>query len=487
MAATVVVAATVLAQVPFALDTAFVTNITSWNVNSAVSLDNGRLLVSGRIKFPGDVSFRGSAALFPDGTRDMSYTGFSGAGRITQWRTDTLYVGVGAVPRRIILPNGDVDHSFRAGWTSVPYFSSLQDADYHVYPDGRVLISGLHQLRDSIRGYVGYYNLIWFSNEGYLDTTAHHRQGNGTIQTIKELPTGQFICNAGTATVYEGQPIDKIFRVEADGVLDTTFHTGVYTGGGVAAFLPVADGRVYAAGRFRTDQLFGDTISLCRFLVDGTLDPTFNIPHFTVETEVSGWFFGGFVSGIYPFTQGRLVIYGTFNTVNGQPRGGICMLDSTGQVLDAFDNCAVGPYTYNTWTYESIDGFTPNADSTAFYINGAYNGYSDGTLNDPQQRFVTRLFAGDLSTIATEPVEQKPQGGLYVYPNPAIDALYVELDPSMDHGTLVLRDALGREVVRRKVNGQRTVLSLAGVSPGIYTVHFIDARTWIAGRQFVVE
>jgi hypothetical protein len=44
-----------------------------------------------------------------------------------------------------------------------PYFASLQGGDYHVFPDGRVLMSGSHQLSDTIRGFVGY-EPIWFTN-----------------------------------------------------------------------------------------------------------------------------------------------------------------------------------------------------------------------------------------------------------------------------------------------------------------------------------
>jgi hypothetical protein len=46
-----------------------------------------------------------------------------------------------------------------------------------VYPDGSILMSGLHSLYDTARGFVGLYNLIWFTNTGHLDTTKTHRTG----------------------------------------------------------------------------------------------------------------------------------------------------------------------------------------------------------------------------------------------------------------------------------------------------------------------
>ena len=76
-----------------------------------------------------------------------------------------------------------------------------------MYPDGRVLVCGLHELSDSIRGYVGFYDLIWFSNQGYLDTTAHHRQGNGIMQG------GNFLFEDGHVSWYNESQIGLGSRI----------------------------------------------------------------------------------------------------------------------------------------------------------------------------------------------------------------------------------------------------------------------------------
>src|SRR5204863_1045327 len=132
-------------------------------------------------------------------------------------------------PRRIWATSGDNDGSFAVGSGSIPYFSPLQGGDYHVYPDGRVLMSGKHTLNDLAHGFVGNYNLIWFSNTGYLDTTRVHRKGDGVVWNFEELHGGGFILHCG-CSVFEGVPVDLIFRTDADGIPDTTFHTGVFWG-----------------------------------------------------------------------------------------------------------------------------------------------------------------------------------------------------------------------------------------------------------------
>lgn len=61
-------------QPAFLLDTTFRTVISEQNVNSLMFLDDGDLVISGRIKFPGDQAMRLGARLNPDGTRDENFS-----------------------------------------------------------------------------------------------------------------------------------------------------------------------------------------------------------------------------------------------------------------------------------------------------------------------------------------------------------------------------------------------------------------------------
>src|SRR5690606_15029745 len=122
---------------------------------------------------------------------------------------------------------------------------------------------GNHQLSDSIRGFGGFYNLIWFSNEGYLDTTRIHRQANGTMWDCTALPEGKFICSC-SCTTYDGQPVSRVFRIHEDGSLDTTFTTDIYAGS-IREYHNYADGRVLIGGNFRKASDPQDTLHLVRF------------------------------------------------------------------------------------------------------------------------------------------------------------------------------------------------------------------------------
>ncbi len=252
-------------QVPFTLDTTFRTELTQRNMNSILIREDSKVIASGIMRFPGDMSDRAGALFQEDGSRDLSFANVAPmGGKITPW-ADRMYVGNGQGMRRLWL-DGTLDASFNM--VSAPYFSPIQGGDHHVYPDGRVLFSGTHQLSDAAHGFVGNYNLVWFSNQGYLDTTRVHKQGNGPIYRFGQYLDGGFLCSSN-ASVYEGQPVDKIFRVDSLGVLDTAFHSHVYLGRAYA-FLPLPDGRMYAAGTFwRTDSP-PESLWLVRFMPDGS-------------------------------------------------------------------------------------------------------------------------------------------------------------------------------------------------------------------------
>ena len=116
------------------------------------------------MRFPSEMSDKRLVRLLPNGDRDETYynSGLGGA-TLKQWQNERFYVGGPYNPRRIWHATGQNDNSFKVGISAIPYYSPLQGGDYHVFEDGRVLVTGHHILSDSIRGFVGSYRLIWFS------------------------------------------------------------------------------------------------------------------------------------------------------------------------------------------------------------------------------------------------------------------------------------------------------------------------------------
>ncbi len=471
--ATLGVAIVACAQWNFTVDPTFQTQLVQQNVNSLLLNEDGTVIASGRMRLPGELTDRYMMRFQNTGMHDPSFqnTG-AGGGKLTRWQ-DRMYVGHAQTLRRMML-NGAVDPTFGSpNLFPCRYFNSLQGGDYHVYPDGSVLISGNHQLHDSIRGFVGRHQLMWLTPTGCLDTTRTHRTGGQcAVYRFKELPNGQFICNT-TCDQFDGQEIDKIFRVNANGSVDTTFRTGV-DWGATYDYLPLEDGRVYVAGNFIRTEAPDDTLRLVRFLPNGDLDPDFLIAQFTAGEGLSTPF-GATAHGITRWRNGTLIITGQFKKVNGQLRKGICMIDTTGQLLAPFDGQGVGPFTFSTITNAALLRPIFNLDSTQMYVCGSYSGYDNGLTNYPEQRFITRLNVQEITTDVEEQEEAQPV--LHLWPNPNEGRLWLGYSLPGHAGTvqLQIRDAQGRIIHNMQAAGAQgqLVWDTRGIAAGVYIVELL--------------
>ena len=449
-------------QQPFDLDTTFRTEINTWYVSSILTQADGRVIISGQLKFPGDLSFRSGARLNVDGSWDPSFASpaYMG-GKLTSWN-GRVYQQNGPGIRRS-WPDGALDTDYVI---NPPYVSPLQGGDYHVYSDGRILLSGVHVLSDSIRGFEGLYCLCWLSNTGYLDTTKTHRQCAGSLDFFTELPSGSFIGSLGNppnTASWEGTATgSNVIRFNDDGQWDSTFQANVWWGQAYG-FLPLADGRVYAGGNFR---IAGDpdTLHLVRFLPDGSLDPTFN-NHLDFRTINLSGSVGAVVGREFlQIDAGRLIITGGFEIVDGQPRQGICLIDTAGNLLnDYFSGPGCGDYTYQSFTYGGAEGIVPAPDGS-YYIWGAYHGYDDGTNNDTLQRMVSRLYGFNVGLGEN----QDPQMPVTAHPNPGGDHIRFN---ALEEKNAVMRvfDARGVLVMQAQVRPNEG-LDVSGLLPGFYVI-----------------
>jgi hypothetical protein len=362
-----------------------------------------------------------------------------------------------------------------------PLFSSLQGGDYFVYTDGRVLMSGVHQLLDSIRGYEGLYCLCWFSNSGYLDTTRIHRQCAGSLDFFTELPDGNFIGSLGNppnSASWEGTATgSNVIRFHADGQWDSTFQANVWWGTAYG-FLPLTDGRVYATGLFRITGI-SDTLNLVRFMPDGSLDPTFNNHLDFRITDMTNFDDGAVVRNIHQLDENRLVVTGQFELIEGEARRNICMVDTSGNLLDDyFYGPGCGNFTYQGETRSSIGGILPAPDGS-YYIWGAYHGYDDGTTNDTLQRMVSRLYGFNVGL--EEVRETRP--ALEVFPVPSIESLTVRTQQCKAGDTILIRDVCGRSVKQVVATGETTIVSVEHLPSGMYSA---EVRT-ASGHRLVAK
>ena len=469
------------AQQPFDLDTSFRTPIIQRNVNSILPQQDGKLILSGRMLFPGALNEHLLVRIDQDGILDPTFYASSlGGGKLTSWGGQ-FYVAANSTVRRI-LPDGHQDPSF-IGMNTGPYFTSGQGGDYHVYPDGRVLMTGVHVLSDSIRGFEGFYSLVWFSNTGYLDTTATHRKCDGDISTIAQQPDGKFICS-GFYSTFEGAPTGRILRTLPDGALDTTFSTDLVWGAAQGlSVLP--DGRILGSG-YLLHSGTSDTLKIIRLLPDGTLDTTFNN-----QLAVTHDLWGSYLElrhRVLP--DGRIVLLGQFDHVNGEPRGGVAILDADGELLnDAFTGPGCGEVLNSAQIHvQGVIDLVPSPEGH-YYICGLWRGYDDGTVNDTTQRFVSRLYGLDVG-VREVPVKE-PGASLLIHPNPASTWVVVRYDlgPQPANASLSIRDLMGREVHRAAISAATGQLlwDTRQVPAGSYAVVLLGAASGPVTQQLIVQ
>jgi len=489
VAALLVGAATACAQQPFDLDLSYRTQIDEIYVSSIAVLSNNQILASGVISFNGSSQEHGCVRLNPDGSRDNSFPTFPysyGGSKITPWN-DRYYVA-GGLPRRLT-PNGLVDNSFQS-LNDNPEFSSGQSADYFVYPDGSVVITGYHIVNVPDSGWQNIYCLIWFNNDGTLDLTRQPRYGNGTINLIVPQPDGKFLLS-GSCTTWEGQPTPNIFRVHADGTLDTSFTCAM--GWGEAFSMTVLeDGRIITSGLFKTSFSSPDTLHSIRLMPNGNLDPTF---HNNLDVEVLPW-----LPPLWPnnpihwyerafpdhkrLSDGRIVLHGSHFRIDGQERKGLAMLDADGNLLpEPFAGEGCGRY-YNpgyNWLYGDISGLLESPDGY-IYIWGAYHGYDDGTTNDPTQRFVSRLYGLNVG------MQEQTLAPLQLQPNPTYGPLSVTLPANTAAQHAEVLDAHGRMVWSKALGAstEQVQLDLAALSEGAYVLRLRLKDGAVRHGRFVI-
>jgi uncharacterized delta-60 repeat protein len=220
------------------------------------------------------------------------------------------------------------------------------------------------------------------NTNGKLDTSFSLNSINDQIFSIT-VSNDDKILLLGSFTQINGVTRNRIARLNPNGSLDTSFDAGIGPNSSVFDAKIQNDGKILIYGSF-TSINGTSRNSIARLNVDGTLDTTFNVG--------TGTTYGGpNEETIYDLTiqpDGKIIICGTFLSYNGTPSRCIARINSNGSIDSSFD-IGMGPnYYISTLAIQSngkliISGaFTTfNGTSVNQMIRLNTNGSLDTTFN----------------------------------------------------------------------------------------------------------
>jgi len=293
--------------------------------------NDGKIIAAGLFDdINGTANSLGVARLNTDGSVDSSFdpgtsvdyginsVAIQTDGKIILAGGFTQYQGMSRNGIARINSNGLLDTTFDPGIGANNEINSVA-----IQADGKAVIGGnLTAYNGTARNGIARVN-----SNGSLDTTFAPGTGvNFAIDSVSVLTNGQILI-AGGFTTYNGASRRGVARINANGSLDTTFNPGAISVDNlVRVALPQPDGKVIIGGDFATFNNVSRN-GIARLNADGTLDTTFN----------PGTGANGPVLSLAIQPNGKIMVAGSFSTVNSSPLSGIARLLPNGAVDTDFN------------------------------------------------------------------------------------------------------------------------------------------------------
>jgi len=206
--------------------------------------------------------------------------------------------------------------------------------------NGQILIGGAFA---NING-LAHYNIGRLYADGTLDTNFNAGYINDSINSVLVQPDGQILI-CGSFTKVDSKSCTGLCRLNYDGSLDANFNAG--SSNTVMSTALQSDGKIIAEGSFASIGGQSRT-NLARLNADGSFDSSFQPVVFTAfgQTGISG--FGGAVL-IQP--DGKILVGGLFDKVNGLSHTNIVRLNKDGTLDTAFNAQAD---LYDSWGLQTL-------------------------------------------------------------------------------------------------------------------------------------
>ncbi|MBU0488543.1 MAG: T9SS type A sorting domain-containing protein, partial [Bacteroidetes bacterium] len=294
------------------LDTTFHTGAGFDQLVASIKIQNdGKIIAIGNfLSYNGDSCTR-MARLNTDGSLDPGFNSGSGFNGTNMYDVEIMPDGSylvsgdftiynGRVCNRLarIFPDGSLDTLFMHGtglnWWPWPIL---------VQPDGRILAGGAFTSYDG----ESYNRIIRLLPDGSPDTSFHVANGFAEpwVRTMDLQSDGKILVG-GSFDIYNGTYSPSLIRLNKDGSIDTTFHTGTGFNGSVTSVKVAPDGKILATGGF-TIYNYQSHPGSVRLFPNGSCDPDYH--------EGSG--FNNVTWDVFLQPDGKIMNVGSFTGFDG--------------------------------------------------------------------------------------------------------------------------------------------------------------------------
>lgn len=289
------------------LDTSFnpPTDVSSSFYNPALQSD-GKILVSTNFAVVNSTNMSGLLRFNSDGSFDNTFTTNDSDQRFVVQPNDKIIIGVDNGDMERLEADGTNDPSF----TTPNYYNAYYSA-MALQADGKVLVA----VNEDGTPYLDR------RNDDGTDDPTFSGPYIGDIDVIRLQTDGKILIG--------GQFVGGISRLEADGSIDGSF-TGV-AGDFVYDIALQADGKIVVVGMFSYFNNLPHR-GVVRLNADGSIDNSFNSVGITDLIEL-----GYFPNKVLVQPDGKIILGGLFESINGTGRNNLIRLNTDGSVDCDFD------------------------------------------------------------------------------------------------------------------------------------------------------
>ena len=265
--------------------------------------------------------------------------------------------------------DGSTDYTFQFNWNGL--YNSIYAVA--VQSDGKVLIGGdFPTVVDGMpQSCITRLNCNGSMDPGFQNSLTGAEGIISFVESLAVQSDGKVLIGGIFATV-NGVPRNNIARLNSDGSLDTGFQDGLAgVDGEVYAVAVQSDGKVLIGGYFTTVNGVPRN-GIARLNSDGSLDPGFQDPGFQ-DVRIGAYTYHSYVQSVAVQSDGKMLIGGWFTTANGVTRNNIARLNSDGSMDTTFQDGQSGAnYTVACVAMQS-DG--------KVLIGGSFSTVNDVTRN----------------------------------------------------------------------------------------------------------